>query len=190
VHAQLGVRFEAIDADALSQKAVLCCMTVHGCLGAGEGAMEQGAEDERRDTCKNVGSAAEQASPQIHQEEDEPVAHRHDAHAGAQSRLASPSSRTAPQQGKHHMRRMGHLTRLRLLFAQETVAAFSAKLRGRVKDEDHRQAIAASQRRRHAACRVLSAIEQVNTAQLELRVGSSRAASPAVSLVASPCAAC
>lgn len=46
---------------------------------------------------------------------------------------------------------------------QATLEALSAKLTGRTKPEEHRQAIAASQRRRHAATRVLRAIEEVST---------------------------
>lgn len=45
---------------------------------------------------------------------------------------------------------------------QATLEALSAKLTGRAKPEDHRQAIAAAQRRRHAACRMLRAIEEVS----------------------------
>lgn len=44
---------------------------------------------------------------------------------------------------------------------QATLEALSAVQSGRPKSDDHRQAIAAAQRRRHAACRVLRAIEEV-----------------------------
>ena len=50
-----------------------------------------------------------------------------------------------------------------VLGMQETLALLSAKLTGRPKGDDHRVAIAAAQRRRHAACRVLHAIEEVRT---------------------------
>lgn len=48
-----------------------------------------------------------------------------------------------------------------------TLKALSAKLSGRAKPEEHRQAIAAAQRRRHAATRVLRAIEEVHGATAE-----------------------
>lgn len=49
---------------------------------------------------------------------------------------------------------------------QATLEALSAKLAGRAKPEDHRQAIAAAQRRRHAACRVLRAVEEVRSLRI------------------------
>ena len=49
--------------------------------------------------------------------------------------------------------------------AQVSKAMQSAKMLGRSKTEDHRLAIAAAQRRRHAACRVLRAVEEVRTAE-------------------------
>ena len=49
--------------------------------------------------------------------------------------------------------------------AQVSKAMQSAKMLGRSKTEDHRLAIAVAQRRRHAACRVLRAVEEVRTVE-------------------------
>ena len=48
---------------------------------------------------------------------------------------------------------------------QAALEAMSALHSGRPKAEDHRQALAAAQRRRHAATRVLRAIEEVQCVQ-------------------------
>ena len=55
---------------------------------------------------------------------------------------------SASHQGKKH--------------SAETASLLSSKLRGRAKSPAHRMAIAAAQRKRHAAARVLKAVEDVH----------------------------
>jgi hypothetical protein len=55
---------------------------------------------------------------------------------------------------------------------QASLEAMSAVHSGCMKSDDHKQAIAAAQRRRHAACRVLRAIEEVQSVKSGIKLAA------------------